>query len=89
MFVHNPRFVAETIFKAIAKSKNATSAQIALACLLKRSHVIIPIPGTSTVTHLEENMSAHDVTFTDKEFDMLCSLNIDGTDKAPTKWRGY
>jgi hypothetical protein len=34
-------------------------------------------------------MSAHNVTLTDKEFDMLCSLNIDGTDKAPTKWRGY
>ena len=77
------------LLENFAKSKNATSAQIALAWLLKRSKVIIPIPGTSVVTHLEENMSAHNVILTDKEFNMLCSLNTDGTNKAPTKWQGY
>jgi aryl-alcohol dehydrogenase-like predicted oxidoreductase len=42
----------------IAKQHNATVAQISLAWLLHHSPVLIPIPGTSSVTHLEENMGA-------------------------------
>ena len=37
---------------------NATPAQVALAWLLQRAPNIVPIPGTSTVTHLEENVAA-------------------------------
>lgn len=52
----------------IAKSKNATTVQIALAWLLKRSRVMLPIPGTSTVNHLEEDIAAAAIQLTDQEF---------------------
>ena len=55
-------------FEAFAKSKGATPAQIAIAWLLKRSPVMVPIPGTSSVKHLEENMAAATVELTDEEF---------------------
>ena len=43
---------------AAAKAKNATVYQLAIAWLLQRSPVMLPIPGTSSVAHLEENMAA-------------------------------
>ena len=52
----------------IAKAHQATPGQIALAWLLKRSPVILPIPGTSQVAHLEENVGAADVKLSDAEF---------------------
>ncbi|MGH7486425.1 MAG: aldo/keto reductase [bacterium] len=52
----------------IAKSHDATPAQIALAWLLKRSKVMLPIPGTSRVRHLEENIGAAGIELTDEEF---------------------
>jgi len=52
----------------IAKKHDATPAQIALAWLLKRSPVMLPIPGTSKVEHLEENMGAERVELSDEEF---------------------
>ncbi|WP_432563835.1 aldo/keto reductase [Kineococcus sp. SYSU DK003] len=56
----------------IAKNHPGTStSQLALAWLLRRSPVIVPIPGTSTVAHLEENLAAADVELTDEEFDTL------------------
>jgi aryl-alcohol dehydrogenase-like predicted oxidoreductase len=45
-----------------------TPAQLALAWLLARSPVMLPIPGTSSVAHLEENMGAADVRLTDEQF---------------------
>ena len=48
-----------------------TTGQLALAWLLRRSPVIVPIPGTSTVAHLEENLAAADVELTDEEFRVL------------------
>jgi pyridoxine 4-dehydrogenase len=42
----------------IAKRHEATAAQVALAWLLSRAQVMLPIPGTSSVAHLEENMGA-------------------------------
>ncbi|MEU4567337.1 aldo/keto reductase [Micromonospora sp. NPDC023956] len=56
---------------AIAAGHRATPAQLALAWLLRRSPVMLPIPGTSSVAHLEENVAAAEVTLTDDEFDML------------------
>ncbi len=44
--------------EAAAKEHDATSAQLALAWLLRRSPVMLPIPGTSSVEHLEENVAA-------------------------------
>jgi aryl-alcohol dehydrogenase-like predicted oxidoreductase len=49
----------------------ATPAQLALAWLLRRSPVMLPIPGTSKVDHLEENLRAAEVTLTDDEFKAL------------------
>ncbi|WP_432483635.1 aldo/keto reductase [Kineococcus esterisolvens] len=48
-----------------------TTGQLALAWLLRRSPVIVPIPGTSSVAHLEENCAAADVELTDEEFQSL------------------
>ena len=56
---------------ALAKAKGASSAQIALAWLLKRSPVMLPIPGTSRLAHLEENVAAAAITLTDNEFETL------------------
>jgi pyridoxine 4-dehydrogenase len=56
---------------AIAKAHGATPSQIAVAWLLQRSPVIIPIPGTSKVAHLEENVKAGDIELTQAEFDTL------------------
>ena len=54
-----------------AKQHGATIAQVALAWLLKRSPVMLPIPGTSSVEHLEENVGAAGVQLSDEEFKQL------------------
>ena len=51
----------------LAKRHNATVAQISLAWLLHRSPVMLPIPGTSSVAHLEENMKAGAIELSDSE----------------------
>jgi len=56
---------------AIAKAHKASPGQIALAWLLKRSPVMLPIPGTSRVKHLEENVAAAAITLSDEEFATL------------------
>jgi aryl-alcohol dehydrogenase-like predicted oxidoreductase len=55
----------------LAKAKGATAGQVALAWLLKRSPVMLPIPGTSKVAHLEENAKAASLTLTNEEFASL------------------
>ncbi|SFO22833.1 Predicted oxidoreductase [Chitinophaga sp. YR627] len=65
-----PDTLADKISK-IAASHNATTAQIALAWLLRRADNILLIPGTKSVTHLEENLKAADIELTDEEFDQL------------------
>ena len=55
----------------IARTHKATPSQIALGWLLKRSKVMLPIPGTSKVNHLEENMGAAAVELTGEEFARL------------------
>jgi pyridoxine 4-dehydrogenase len=56
---------------AIAHAHEATPGQIALAWLLQRSPVMLPIPGTSKVAHLEENIVAADIKLTAAEFTSL------------------
>ena len=56
---------------AIARRYRATPGQIALAWLLKRSPVMLPIPGTGKVAHLEENVGAAAISLTDEEFATL------------------
>ncbi|HET6249552.1 MAG TPA: aldo/keto reductase [Tepidisphaeraceae bacterium] len=55
----------------ITRATGATPAQIALAWLLRRSPVMLPIPGTSTVSHLEENCAAAGVKLSDENFAAL------------------
>jgi pyridoxine 4-dehydrogenase len=56
----------------VAKAHNgATTSQLALAWLLRRSPVMLPIPGTNSVAHLEENLAAADLTLTDEEYATL------------------
>lgn len=57
-----------SLLDKIAKQHNAAPSQIALAWVLKRSPVMLPIPGTSKVKHLEENIAAVDITLSDEEF---------------------
>lgn len=53
---------------AAAKAHNATVSQLSLAWLLHRSPVMLPIPGTTSVAHLEENLAAASVSLTDAEW---------------------
>ncbi|MFI2712552.1 aldo/keto reductase [Micromonospora sp. NPDC018662] len=56
---------------AISTAHGASPAQLALAWLLRRSPVMLPIPGTSSVAHLEENVAAAEVELTDDEYEAL------------------
>ena len=56
---------------ATARAHSATTGQVALAWLLKRSPVMLPIPGTSKVAHLEENVAAAALQLSDSEFAAL------------------
>ena len=60
-----------SLLDRIAKAHGASPSQIALAWVLKRSPVMLPIPGTSKVAHLEENVAAVNITLSDEEFDAL------------------
>jgi pyridoxine 4-dehydrogenase len=55
----------------IAAEHDATPSQLALAWLLKRSPVMLPIPGTSKVSHLEQNVAAAEIKLSDEEFETL------------------
>lgn len=58
----------------IARRHQASPTQVALAWLLKRSPVVLPIPGTSKRAHLEENVAAAALELSDAEFDALAEL---------------
>jgi pyridoxine 4-dehydrogenase len=59
------------IVDAIAKAHDASPGQVALAWVLKRSPNMLPIPGTSKVSHLEENVAAAQLELSDDEFQQL------------------
>ncbi len=59
------------ILRQLSQELGATPSQLALAWLLKRSPVMLPIPGTSSVAHLEENLAAAEVQLTDEQFQSL------------------
>ena len=60
-----------SLLDGIAKKHGATPAQIALAWVLKRSPVMLPIPGTGKVKHLEENVAAAGIALSDADFALL------------------
>lgn len=57
-----------------AKEHGVGPAQLALAWLLRRSPVILPIPGTKSLDHLAENVAASDIELSDEEFAALSAL---------------
>jgi pyridoxine 4-dehydrogenase len=63
--------VAGQALDQIARAHQASPHQVAIAWLLKRSPVMLPIPGTSSVKHLEQNVAAASLQLTDEEFQNL------------------
>ena len=66
--------VAGRLLEKIAKARQAKPIQVALAWLLKRSPIMLPIPGTSSIAHLEENVQAASLQLTDEEYGELTGL---------------
>jgi len=66
---------AHEAIKRVANELHATPLQVALAWLLKRSTVILPIPGTSSIKHLEENIAAADLVVSQTAYDQLSTVN--------------
>ena len=66
---------AHEAIKEVANDLDATPLQVALAWLLKRSKVILPIPGTSSVKHLEENIVAAGLELPQEAYDKLAAVN--------------
>src|SRR3984893_8254322 len=59
--------VAGKLLERIAKARQVKPIQVALAWLLKRSPIVLPIPGTSSIAHLEENVQAASLQLTEDE----------------------
>jgi len=57
--------------RTLAEKHEATPSQLALAWLLRRSPAMLPIPGTSSVQHLDENVAAAELSLTDAEFEAI------------------
>jgi pyridoxine 4-dehydrogenase len=68
-----PLSAPDSPLQRIAADHQASAGQLALAWLLKRSPVMLPIPGTSKVAHLEENVAAAEITLSDDEFETLAA----------------
>ncbi|MBW4027152.1 MAG: oxidoreductase [Acidobacteria bacterium] len=66
---------AHEAVKAVAAEMGATPLQVALAWLLKRSRVIVPIPGTSSIKHLEENVAAAALKLSEAAYKKLSAVN--------------
>jgi pyridoxine 4-dehydrogenase len=63
------------VLEKVAKELGATTLQTALAWLLKRSGIVLPIPGTSSAAHVEENVAAAGLELPDAAFQELSSAN--------------
>jgi aryl-alcohol dehydrogenase-like predicted oxidoreductase len=66
--------VAGQVLDEVACAHRATPKQVALAWLLQRSPVMLPIPGTSSTDHLEENVAAASLNLTDDEYNRLAGV---------------
>jgi len=63
--------VAGEVLNRIAQAHRASPTQIALAWLLRRSPIMLPIPGTSSIEHLEQNVAAASVRLAEEEYEQL------------------
>jgi pyridoxine 4-dehydrogenase len=66
--------VAGEVLDRIARAHSASPTQIALAWLLRRSPIMLPIPGTSSIEHLEQNVAAASLRLSDEEFQKLFTI---------------
>jgi len=66
--------VGGMLLERIAQNHRSTPKQVALAWLLRRSPVMLPIPGTSSIDHLEENVQAASLRLTDQEYRELAAV---------------
>ena len=65
---------ANQALSSLATARNTTIWQVGLAWLLRHSPAMLPIPGTSSVSHLEENLAATGLVLNDDEYHELCLL---------------
>jgi diketogulonate reductase-like aldo/keto reductase len=63
--------VAADVLNQIAQAHGASPTQVALPWLLRQSSIMLPIPRTSSVEHLEENVAAASLRLTDEDYQML------------------
>ena len=66
--------VAGEVLNRVAKAHGASPTQIAIAWLLRRSPIMLPIPGTSSVEHLEQNVAAGSLRLSEQEFEELSEV---------------
>jgi pyridoxine 4-dehydrogenase len=66
--------VAGEVLNRVAKVHSASPTQVALAWLLKRSPIMLPIPGTSSIEHLEQNVASASLRLTTEEFEELSGV---------------
>lgn len=66
--------IAGEVLNQVAQAHHASPTQVALAWLLRRSSVILPIPGTSSIEHLEQNVAAATLSLKDEEYEELAGV---------------
>jgi pyridoxine 4-dehydrogenase len=66
--------VAGEVLSGIAEAHRASPTQIALAWLLRRSPIMLPIPGTSSIEHLEQNIAAASLRLSEEEYERLSAV---------------
>ncbi len=67
--------VAGEVHNQIAEALHASPTQVALAWLLKRSPIMLPIPGTSSIEHLEQNVAGASLPFADEDYRKLSGVS--------------
>jgi pyridoxine 4-dehydrogenase len=77
-----PLAASDGPLQRIAADHDASASQLALAWLLKRSPVMLPIPGTSKVNHLEQNVAAAEIELSDEEFETLSRAGSESSETA-------
>ncbi len=66
--------IAGEVLNQVAQAHHASPTQVALAWLLQRASVILPIPGTSSIEHLEQNVAAASLRLKDEEYEELAGV---------------
>ena len=66
--------IAGEVLNQIAQAHQASATQVALAWLLRRSPIILPIPGTSSIEHLEQNVAAASLRLSEEEYAKLAGV---------------